>query len=732
MRSFKFRVSLIFAIVLAASFIVQTALSRAQTTTKLNRAAAQHSLKKLIYPKARKSDQVDDYFGTRVADPYRWLEDADSDETKAWVEAENKITFGYLNAIPEREQIKERLTKLWNYEKYTVPFGEGGRYFYSKNDGLQNQNVIYTMTSIDGEPRVLIDPNKLSTDGTVALTDLEVSKDGKLLAYGTSASGSDWQEWRVRDIETGQDLPDIIKFVKFSGASWSADSKGFFYSRYDEPNEATKLQDANYFQKLYYHVIGTPQNDDSLIYERTDEKEWGFFGNVTDDGHYLIITVWKGTIPKNRLYYKDLLIKDAPVVKLIDDFDASYSFVGNDGPLFFFRTDFDAPRSRVIAIDTLKPTKDNMREVIPQSAETLEGVSLVDNMLITSYLRDARSQVKIYRSDGKFVRDIDFPGIGSAEGFGGRQNDKETFYSFTGFTMPTTTYRYDMETGTSTVFRQPKADFDPNNFETKQVFYKSKDGTRVPMFITYKKGLRLNGKNPTYLYAYGGFNVSMTPYFSVSNLVWMEMGGVFAMPNLRGGNEYGEDWHQAGMKAKKQNVFDDFIAAAEWLIANKYTSTPRLAISGGSNGGLLIGAVLNQRPDLFGAALPAVGVMDMLRFHLFTIGWAWVGEYGSSENAEDFNVLFAYSPLHNIKPGIRYPATLITTADHDDRVVPAHSFKYAATLQTAQAGPAPILIRIETKAGHGAGKPTTKIIDEVADKFGFLTRVFNMKLSLTK
>lgn len=730
MLTFKNRAKSIVVTVLAAIFIGQTVPSLAQTTAKLKQPAAQGSIQKLIYPKTRKSDHADDYFGTRVTDPYRWLEDADSGETKAWVEAQNSITFGYLNEIPKRAQIKERLTKLWNYEKYGVPFEEGGRYIYSKNNGLQNQNVIYTMTSLDGESKVLIDPNKLSTDGTVALSALEVSDDGKLLAYGTSASGSDWQEWKVRDIETGQDLSDTIKFVKFSGASWSADSKGFFYSRFDEPKESTKLQDANYFQKLYYHVIGTPQAEDVLIYERKDEKEWGFSGGVTDDGRYLIITVWKGTLPRNRLYYKDLQDKDAPVIKLIDDFDASYNFIGNDGPLFFFRTDMDAPRSRVIAFDASKPAKENLREIVPQSAETLEGVSFVNNMLITSYLKDARSQVKIYRTDGKFVRDIDLPGIGSVSGFGGKRSDKETFYSFTGFTMPTTVFRYDMATGTSKVFRQPKVDFDPNNFETRQVFYKSKDGTRVPMFITHKKGLKLDGKNPTYLYAYGGFNVSMTPYFSVSNVVWMEMGGVFAMPNLRGGNEYGEDWHQAGMNAKKQNVFDDFIASAEWLIANKYTSTPKLAIGGDSNGGLLIGAVLNQRPDLFGAAIPGVGVMDMLRFHKFTIGWAWVGEYGSSDKAEDFKVLYAYSPLHNIKPGTSYPATMITTADHDDRVVPAHSFKYAATLQEAQAGSAPILIRIETKAGHGAGKPTTKIIDEVADKFGFLFRVLGMNKAI--
>ncbi|MBV9958482.1 MAG: S9 family peptidase, partial [Acidobacteria bacterium] len=506
----------------------------------------------------------------------------------------------------------------------------------------------------------------------------------------------------------------------------------FFYSRYDEPNEATKMQDANYFQKLYYHRIGTQQSEDSLIYERKDQKEWGFNGNVTDDGRYLLINVWQGSSNKNGIYYKDLQNKDAAVVKLLDDFDAMRNFIGNDGPVFYFHTDAGAPRGRVIAIDTSSSAKENVREVVPQTTDTIDGVSYVNDMLIVSYLKDAHAQVRIYRTDGSRVRDVELPGIGTVGGFGGERTDKETFYSFTGFTTPTTIFRYDLTTGRSTVFRQPKVDFNPNNFETKQIFYKSKDGTSVPMFLTYKKGLKLDGQNPTLLYAYGGFNISETPFFSVSNLVWMEMGGIYAMANIRGGNEYGEEWHQSGMKAKKQNVFDDFIAGAEWLIANKYTSTPKLAINGGSNGGLLIGAVLNQRPELFGAALPAVGVMDMLRFHKFTIGWAWVGEYGSSDKAEDFKTLYAYSPLHNIKAGTNYPATMITTADHDDRVVPAHSFKYAATLQQAQGGAAPILIRIETKAGHGAGKPTTKIIDEATDKWGFLVRVFNMKVELPK
>ncbi len=691
--------------------------------------------KKFTYPQAKKVDQIDDYHGVKVADPYRWLENPDSADSRAWIEAENKLTFGFLNEIPERSKIKERLTRLWNYEKYGPPFKEGGRYFYFKNDGLQNQSVLYTLKSLDGEPRVLLDPNKLSADGTVALSGYAVSEDGKYLAYGLSTSGSDWQEWKVREIETGNDLSDSIKWVKFSGASWTIDGKGFFYSRYDEPNEKTKLEDANYYQKLFYHRLGAPQSEDILVYERKDQKEWGFNGQVTEDGRYLIVSVWQGTDPKNLVFYKDLRNgtasgserADNKVIELINEFEAAYNFIGNDGSVFWFRTDKDAPRGRVIAIDTAKPARANWKELVPQAAETLEGVSLVGDHFIASYLKDAHAQIKLFDLAGKFVREVELPGIGAAAGFGGKRKDSETFYAFTSFTTPTTIYRYDVKTGKSEVYRQPKVDFDPKAYETKQVFYKSKDGARVPMFITHKKGLKLDGQNPTLLYGYGGFSVSLTPAFSISNLVWMEMGGVYAQPNLRGGAEYGEEWHLAGTKSKKQNVFDDFISAAEWLIANKYTSTPKLAISGGSNGGLLVGACVTQRPDLFGAALPAVGVMDMLRFHKFTIGWAWTSDYGSPDNPEDFKALYAYSPLHNIKPGVKYPATLITTADHDDRVVPAHSFKFAATLQAAQAGDAPTLIRIETKAGHGAGKPTSKIIEEISDSWGFLARVLGMK-----
>ena len=683
----------------------------------------------LTYPQARRSDQVDDYHGTKVADPYRWLEDTDSAETHAWVEAENKLTFGYLDQIPYRQALRDRLTKLWNYERYTVPSQHGGRYFFQHNTGLQQQNVLLVAESIHGEPRVLLDPNLLSSDGTVALAGAEISDDGKLMAYGLATSGSDWNEWHVRDIDTGKDLSDDLKWVKFSGASWSKDNKGFYYSRYDEPTGAA-MRDTNYFQKLYYHRLGTAQSDDKLIYDRPDNKELGFAGNVTDDGHYLIISVWQGTSPKNRLYYKDLTQPDSPVVKLLDDFDAQYNFIDNDGPVFWFHTDLDAPRGRLLAIDTRHAERANWKTLVPQGADKLEFASAVNNSFLVGYLKDAKTEVRVFDLAGAHLRDVDLPGIGTAGGFGGKRNEKETFYSFTSFLSPNTVYRYDPVAGKSSVYRQPKVDFDASRYETKQVFYNSKDGTRVPMFLTYKKGIKLDGQNPTLLYAYGGFDISLTPGFSVPTVVWLEMGGIYAQPNLRGGGEYGEEWHEGGMKLKKQNVFDDFIAAAEWLIANKYTSTPRLAIRGGSNGGLLIGACVTQRPDLFGVALPEVGVMDMLRFHKFTIGWAWTSDYGSSDNAEEFKALYAYSPLHNLKPGTKYPPTLIATSDHDDRVVPGHSFKFAATMQTDQAGPAPILIRIEVKAGHGAGKSITKLIDETADTWAFVAHNLDMKVNL--
>lgn len=705
--------------IVAWGWIIMTTIA---TTAHDNAGLAQ----KLAYPSTRTGDTVDDYHGTKLADPFRWLEDDNSDETKAWVTAQNRVTFGYLDTIPARDALRRRLTKIWNFEKFGVPTQRGGRYLFTRNSGLQNQSVLYTTNSLAAEPRELLDPNKLSTDGTVALTSYALSDDGKHLAYGIAVAGSDWQEWKVRRVDDAQDTGDHLKWIKFSDVSWTPDGRGFFYSRYDEPKPGEKLTGVNYFQKLYFHELGQPQSADRLIYERKDQKEWGFDGTVTDDGRYLIISIWRGTERKNQVFYRDLKAADAPIVELISGFDAQYEFVDNDGGKLWFRTDLDAPRYRVIAIDVQSPERTAWKEVIPQNADVLESVHLVGEKFFASYLHDAHSKVQIYDLAGKSLGDVQLPGIGSIGGFGGRREDTETFYAFTSFTAPTTIYRYDIATGQSSVFRAPTVDFDPADFETKQVFYSSKDGTRVPMFITHRKGLKLDGRNPTYLYGYGGFNIPLTPTFSVSRIAWLEMGGVFAMPNLRGGGEYGREWHESGMKQLKQNVFDDFITAAEYLIREQYTSSDRLAIAGGSNGGLLVGACMTQRPELYAAALPAVGVMDMLRFQKFTIGWAWVSEYGSSDDPQQFANLVKYSPLHNLKPGVKYPATLVTTADHDDRVVPAHSFKFAAALQKAQAGDAPTLIRIETSAGHGAGKPTKKLIDEAADVYGFLTKVLQM------
>ena len=674
----------------------------------------------LSYPPSPRHDQVGFYHGVAVPDPYRWLEDPQSAASRQWIEAQNQVTSAYLETLAGRSAIGDRLTQLWNFERYSTPFKQGGRYFYFKNDGLQNQSVLYTLPSLEAEPRMLLDPNTLSEDGTVSLSGMAVSENGAYLAYGLSSAGSDWVEWYVRDIATGVDTDDRLQWVKFSGASWSHDHQGFFYSRYDEPDETTKLEAVNYYQKLYYHRLGNPQGDDVLVYDRPDQKEWGFGGGVTEDGRYLIISVWKGTDPNNLVFYKDLRAPDSPVVELITEFEASYSFVDNEGSLFWFRTDLEAPKGRLIAIDIAQPERGAWQEIIPESDDTLEGVGLLNHQFVADYLKDAYTTIRIFSLTGELVREVALPGIGSAGGFDGKRGDTETFYSFTSFTVPSAIYRYDMVTGQSTLYRQPEVDFDPAAYTTTQVFYESKDGTHVPMFITHKTGLELNGQNPTLLYGYGGFSISLTPAFSVGNLVWMEMGGIYAVPNLRGGGEYGEEWHQAGTKLHKQTVFDDFIAAAEWLMAAGYTSPAKLAIMGGSNGGLLVGACMTQRPDLFAVALPAVGVMDMLRFNQFTIGWAWESDYGSPQNEAEFRALYAYSPLHNLKPGTAYPATLITTADHDDRVVPAHSFKFAAALQAAHQGAAPVLIRIETKAGHGAGKPTAKVIEEVADKWAFL------------
>jgi prolyl oligopeptidase len=674
--------------------------------------------------------QVDNYHGTQVTDPYRWLENVDSDSTRRWIEAENCRTFGWLAQIPERDAIRQRLTRLWNYERYGIPGRQGGRYIWGKNDGLQNQSVLYWQRALTDEPRLLMDPNRLSDDGTVALSGSDVSDDGRYFAYSTSSGGSDWQEFHVREIETGRDLPDHLRWIKFSGMSWTHDNAGFFYARFPEP-VGNQLQSVVRNQKLYYHRLGTEQAGDQLIYERPDQPDWGMGGGVTEDGRYLIIGVSLGTDSRNRVYFMDLGDARRPrvrgrVVRLLDDFDATYNYIGNDGPVFYFFTNLEAPRGRLIAIDTRRPARANWRTIIPQTEATLQGVALIGGRLVADYLEDAHSRETIFEKDGRRVADVPLPTLGTVAGISGRADSPEMFYAFTSFLYPTTIFRYDVATGANTALRAPHLDFDPSRYETQQVFYRSRDGTRIPMFVTARRGLPRDGTNPTYLTAYGGFDISITPSFSVANVAWLEMGGIVAVPSLRGGGEYGETWHEAGMHERKQNVFDDFIAAAEYLISERYTSTPRLAIAGGSNGGLLIGAVLNQRPDLFGAALPAVGVMDMLRFHRFTIGWAWVTEYGSADSVNQFPYIYRYSPLHNIRPGTRYPATMVTTADHDDRVVPPHSFKYTATLQAAQAGDAPILIRIETRAGHGAGTPTTKQIEQAADRWAFLVRALGI------
>jgi prolyl oligopeptidase len=687
---------------------------------------------RLSYPTARRADQTDDYYGTKIADPYRWLEDPDSDETRAWIEAENKLTFDWLAQIPARENIKKRLTELWNYERFGLPAKRGGRYFYTRNDGLQNQSVLYVADSLQGKPRLLLDPNKLSDDGTVSLAGTAVSEDGTYLAYGLASSGSDWVEWKVRDIATGEDKSDHLRWVKFSGVSWAKDNLGFFYSRYDAPAVGEKFTGANFYQKLFYHRLGESQEKDTLIYERKDQKEWGFGGRVTEDGDYLIIHVWRGSEQKNQIFYRELGKPTAPVVELITGFDGDYDFLGNQGSTFWFVTDLDAPLKRVIAIDISRPERERWQTLIPEASHVITGADVVGGRFVIEYLQDACSAVSVFETSGKLVRQVALPGLGTASGFGGRQDNPETFYSFTNYTTPGSIYRYDVASGESSLWKEPQVAFDRTQFESKQVFYTSKDGTRVPMIIVHKKGLKLDGGNPTILYAYGGFNISLTPGFSVSNVVWLEVGGVFAVPNLRGGGEYGREWHEGGMRHKKQNVFDDFLAAAEFLIAEKYTRPEKLAIRGGSNGGLLVGAAMTQRPELFGAAMPAVGVMDMLRYHKFTIGWAWAPEYGSADEQEMFPTLLAYSPLHNLKTGTKYPATMVTTADHDDRVVPAHSFKFAAALQHAHAGTTPVLIRIETKSGHGAGTPTSKLIDAAADGYAFLVRALGMQPQFTE
>ncbi|VUX55889.1 Prolyl endopeptidase [uncultured Woeseiaceae bacterium] len=682
------------------------------------------------YPETATVDHVDNYHGNDIADPYRWLEDdvRESDAVKSWVDAQNEVTFAYLATIPERNLIAKRMRELWDYERFSLPRKADNRYFYSHNDGLQNQNVLYTQSSLDGDAELLIDPNTWSDDGTVALSGYYPSKDGSHIAYTIQDGGSDWREAKVMNVETGAVLDDHLEWLKFTGLSWTADGSAFYYSRYPATAAEEKYQSLNKNMKVYLHRIGTSQDADVVVYERPDNPDWGPRGEVTDDGEHLVITISVGTDDRYSIVHQDLTDPEAEPVTIIEGFDYDYSLIGNIGSELYFRTNNGAPKNRLITIDVNQPDPQNWREVIPEAEDVLDDVNLVGGRIIAEYMQDAWSVVKIFELDGSEAGVVDLPGIGSAYGFNGKLDDPETFFGYASFNMPSTIKRLDVSTGEVEVFKKPEVDFDPDDYQVEQVFYTSKDGTRVPMFISHRKDVVPDGNRPTMLYGYGGFNISIQPSYSTTRLAWMEMGGIYAVANLRGGGEYGEEWHQAGTKLNKQNVFDDFIAAGEYLIENNYTNSDKLAIFGGSNGGLLVGAVTNQRPELFGAAIPAVGVMDMLRFHRFTAGRFWTDDYGSADNPDEFVALRAYSPYHNIRDGTEYPAILVTTADTDDRVVPGHSFKYSAAIQRAQGGDAPVLIRIETRAGHGAGVPTDKVIEDYADRWAFLVRNLDMRL----
>ncbi|MDR2039771.1 MAG: prolyl oligopeptidase family serine peptidase [Bacteroidales bacterium] len=685
----------------------------------------QDRIKMKPYPKTVKENVVDDYFGTEVADPYRWLEDDNSPETEAWVKAENEVTEDYLSQIPCRNKIRERLTEIWNYPRYSTPTKKGDYYYYFKNDGLQNQSILYRLKNLKDDPEVFLDPNKLSSDGTVALSSIHFSNDHKYMVYSIARSGSDWNEFFVMDTGTGEQKEDHLKWIKFSGAAWKGN--GFYYSRYDEPGETGQFSNQNQFQKIYFHALGTPQSSDVLVFEDKEHPLRYFNAQVTKDEKYLIINASEGT-SGDELYYQSLVGPYNRITLLAKGFKNNYQVIDHYNDRLLVLTDHGASNYRLIAIDPSDPDSTKWVDVIPETMDLLEGVSTGGGKLFAFYLKDASTKILQMSYNGKIEKEIALPSIGSAYGLSGEREDKELFYSFSSFTTPSTIFQYHVETGTSTLFRQPELKFNPDDYLIEQIFYVSKDKTRVPMFIIRKKDVELNGNNPALLYGYGGFNISLTPSFSISRMIFLENGGIYAIPNLRGGGEYGEEWHKAGMLDKKQNVFDDFIAAAEYLIREKYTSSEKLAISGGSNGGLLVGAAMTQRPDLFRVALPAVGVMDMLRYQKFTIGWGWVVEYGSSDNEKDFEYLYKYSPLHNIKGGVAYPSTLVTTADHDDRVVPAHSFKFAATLQEKNKGNNPMLIRIETNAGHGAGKPVSKAIDEATDVWSFVFHELDLKM----
>jgi prolyl oligopeptidase len=686
----------------------------------------------MTYPQTRRGDQVDSYHGEEVPDPYRWLEDdaRTSKEVADWVAAENEVTRKFLDAIPEREEFRKRLAELWNYERYSAPWKMGERYFYLKNDGLQNQAVLYWSETYDGDGEVLLDPNAWAEDGTIALGQAEISDDGRLLAYAKQEAGSDWVTIHVKEIESGRELDDVLEWSRHGNIVWNAAGDGFYYARYPEPPEGQKFQALALNQMVYFHKLGTPQADDVVVYADPEHPEWSSWLTRTDDNRYLVLSVNRSTDPQNKVLVRPVdAPAETPWTRLVDDFDNEWGFIGNQDSTLFFLTDLDAPTKRVVSLQAEGAGRKEAKEIVPATRATLVNASLLSSQLFCQFLEDVASHVSIFSTEGEPLGTVELPGVGSAAGFGGEQDDTETFYTFTSYTTPPSIYRYALGPHQSTLVRAPKIDFDPAKYESKLEFCTSKDGTRVPVIVTSRKGLKRDGKNPTLLYAYGGFNIPLTPAFSVEYAVWMDMGGVVAVANLRGGGEYGEEWHAAGKKHKKQNVFDDFIAAAEWLVAEKYTSPEKLAIMGGSNGGLLVGAVMTQRPELFGAALPAVGVLDMLRFHKFTAGLFWVDEYGSSDDAEEFKSLRAYSPYHNVKDGTEYPATMITTADTDDRVVPMHSFKFGAALQHAQTGDAPILLRIETRAGHGAGTPITKRIDQAADRWAFLWKVLEMSKS---
>ncbi len=683
------------------------------------------SAQSINYPKTMKDGTVEYYFGTKVADPYRWLENDTSQQTAAWVEAENEVTNAYLQKIPFRKKLLNRLKEVANYEKIGMPFKKHGKWYFSKNDGLQNQSVIYVMDQLGGTPRVFLDPNKLSTDGTVALKGLSFSNDGKYAAYSISRSGSDWQEFYVIDLQTGQLTKDHIEWAKFSGASWYQD--GFFYSAYDAPTEGKEYSNVNEGHKIYYHRIGTPQSKDVLFYQNPAYPK-RFYDVEVNEEETVMFLYESGAGAGNNLFVRDLRVPNSQFIQMTSDMDYQYAPMEVYGDTIYLYTNYDAPKNRLMTADIHHPGLSNWKELVPEQAEVLESAEVVDHRLILTYSKDASNHAYVHRLDGSRMHEIQLPSVGSV-GFSGKKNEKECFYSFTSFTVPGTIYRYDIDNNTSTLYVAPKVKFRLNDYKSEQVFFKSKDGTSIPMFLTYKKGLKRNGKNPVYLYGYGGFNISLSPSFSAIRIPFLENGGIYAQVNLRGGSEYGEEWHLAGTKMRKQNVFDDFIGAAEWLIAENYTTPEKIAIVGGSNGGLLVGACMTQRPDLFAVAIPQVGVMDMLRYHKFTIGWNWASDYGTSEDSREmFEYLLGYSPLHNLKPGVSYPATLVTTADHDDRVVPAHSFKFAATLQECHVGNNPVLIRIDTKAGHGGGKPMAKILEEQADIYGFIMHNLKMKV----